>query len=79
MFIHIPCWDFPNHIKGCLIKSHSLKGKIEFISILFCLDFSNVQMTLHSRRKIATPLAIYRYKMGVFQRVWHKETVLPHP
>ena len=32
MFIHIPCWDFPNPIKGCLIKSHSLKGQFESIS-----------------------------------------------
>ena len=32
MFIHIPCWDFPNPIKGCLIKEHSLKGQIDCLS-----------------------------------------------
>ena len=27
LIVHnIPCWDFPNPIKECLIKIHSLKG-----------------------------------------------------
>ena len=33
LIVHnIPCWDFPNPIKGCLIKVHSLKGQIDCLS-----------------------------------------------
>ena len=33
LIVHnIPCWDFPNPIKVCLIKEHSLKGQIDCLS-----------------------------------------------
>ena len=44
LIVHnIPCWDFPDPIKGCLIKEHSLKGQIDCLSEFhFSLDFSNI-------------------------------------
>ena len=43
LIVHnIPCWDFPNPIKGCLIKVHSLKGQIDCLSEFLFFDFSNI-------------------------------------
>ena len=45
LIVHnIPCWDFPNPIKACLIKEHALKGQIDCLSEFhFLLDFSNLE------------------------------------